>query len=96
MTKTICANRSADGCPALEKLLQRHQRHEDGLLVPWRAALQQTRDRADDERCHREDNERRHRQTQRVAWISFATAVIATVISVLTAPSCWRARWAGL
>ena len=39
------------------------------------AAQQQARDR--------EDNERRHRQTQRVAWISLAVAVIGTAISVL-------------
>jgi hypothetical protein len=77
---------TADGLSDLGKLLQRPQRHEDGLLEPWRAALQQTRDceRCGDERRDREDNERRHRQTQRVAWISLATAVVATVISVLT------------
>ena len=39
------------------------------------AAQQQARDR--------EDNERRHRQTQGVAWISLAVAAIGIAISVL-------------
>ena len=75
---------AAGGFSNLEKLLQRHHRHEDDLVEPWRAEVQQIRDGAGNERPDREDNERRHRQTQRIAWISLATAVVAVVISVLT------------
>jgi hypothetical protein len=75
---------AAGGFSNLEKLLQRHHKREDDLVEPWRAEVQQIRDGAGDERPDREDNERRHQQTQRIAWISLATAVVAVVISVLT------------
>ena len=75
---------AAGGFSNLEKLLQRHHRREDDLAEPWCAEVQQIRGGRGDEHPDREGSERRHRQTQRIAWISLATAVVAVVISVLT------------